>query len=431
MCTISSLLFKLPSKILINILSRLPIPTILSCKCVCKPLLNLLSTPEFAASHLPLSTPGLLIRQFEYDTESCKIFQLEDESNELQHHNLHYNLVMEFDLRKSLGLSDYSLWSVGSVNGLVCLKSYGTEPYDAIYICNPITRQYIALPGIENDFVESPVFYEYGFGQSKISGQYKVVRNVHRHNDLPEERCSDIQNYECLVYTIGTRSWRSVETGPPFGHYHLSYSLFLNGNLHGFSQDYCGNTDMLISCFDLEAESFRPFPPPPPSRELRALGTLGILEECLCFLDNSSEFDGIIVIWVMKEYGVEESWTKQFVISNSEGLVGSYYDKVYPIKAFKDGDILLSWMNYNLFYFRNKTKTCQKLDLLIQDYLGSIDAIPHCSSFLSLKSFAGENVLLFSPAKLPVWPLKRPRSINHTRAGPNKFWANKVGIGRK
>ncbi|XP_075521199.1 F-box/kelch-repeat protein At3g23880-like [Primulina tabacum] len=398
MCT-SPFLLNLPSEIMINILSRLPIRSIQSCKCVCKQLLNLLSTLVFAASHLPLSTPGLVIRRrgSDMNSDSCQIFQLEDEDEfELQHHNLHYNQVMEFDLSKSIGACDANIWIKGSVDGLICMQDLASKPYDSLYICNPITREYIALPGIET-VVEYPHLSEYGFGQSKISGQYKVVRNVHRHSyDHQAGPRSGLQNYECLVYTVGTRSWISIEPGPSFGHYLSSFSLFLNGNLHGFLHDYGESVDLLISCFNLEAESFRPFPPPPPPLGPVALGTLGILDDCLCFLDNSSEDEDIIVKWVMKEYGVGESWTKQFVISNSEEFVGSYFEAVYPIKAFKDGEILLSWDNNNLFYFSSKTETCQKLELVIQNEPGWIEVIPHCSTFLSLKSFTGEDVILFS-----------------------------------
>lgn len=37
---------------------------------------------------------------------------------------------------------------------------------------------------------------------------------------------------------------------------------------------------------------------------------------------------------MMKQYGVGESWTKQFVISKAENFVGSSYE------SFKDGEHL-------------------------------------------------------------------------------------------
>lgn len=97
----------------------------------------------------------------------------------------------------------------------------------------------------------------------------------------------------------------------------------------------------------------------------------------------------------MKEYGVGESWTKKFVIDEARDFAGLYYDSVSAMKAFKDGDILLNRNINNLFYFSSKTKTCHKLDSVLQNRNGCIQAITHSSSFLSLKSLDGENVISF------------------------------------
>ncbi|KZV38143.1 F-box protein-like [Dorcoceras hygrometricum] len=397
MCRTSPFLVNLPSEILINILSRLPIQTILSCKCVNKQLLCLLSTPEFAASHLPLSTTGLLILHYCNYLTSCRVFEFEDELG-LQNSNLHSSAVRKFDLNVSMGLPDVCLGVVGSVNGLLCLREWGNSGYDALYVCNPMTREYIALPRIEGS-PENSDFFDYGFGVSKMSGQYKVVGYVHRQSyDSQPGPCSDIRDYECLVYTVGTRSWRKVQPGAPFEHYDLSFSLFLKGNLHGCVLDYCGSAVKLIYCFDLESESFKPFLQIPPSQDGAPLaGNLGILDDCLCFLENRSADEGISALSVMKEYGVAKSWTEILVISEVEDFTFLYKDCIYPIKAFKNGDLVLNWNNLNLFYFNSVTKTCRDLDSGIQNEQSSIEAIiPHRLSLLSLKNFDGENVLSFS-----------------------------------
>ncbi|KZV26929.1 F-box protein-like, partial [Dorcoceras hygrometricum] len=400
MCRISSFLVNLPSEILINILSRLPIQTILSCKCVNKQLLCLLSTPEFAASHLPLSTTGLLIlHHCKYKKTSCQVFEFEDELG-LQNSNLHSSAVRKFDLSVSMGLPNYCLGVAGSVDGLLCLHESGYRGYDALYICNPMTREYIALPRIEDNPENSEIFeyiFEYGFGVSKISGQYKVVRYVHFHSDDSEEGpCSAIRYFECLVYTVGTRSWRKVQPGAPF------FSLFLNGNLHGCVLDSLRSAVKSIYCFDLESESFKPFPHIPPAQDgAPVAGNLGILDDCLCFLEKRSADEGICALWVMKEYGVDKSWTEILVISEVEDFQFFIDDTViiYPIKAFENGELLLSWNNVNPFYLNSVTKTYRYLGLGIQNEQCSTcedEAIPHRLSLLSLKNFDGEKVLSFS-----------------------------------
>ncbi|XP_073130159.1 F-box protein CPR1-like [Henckelia pumila] len=390
----SQFLINLPSEIIIIILSRLPIRTILSCKCVCKPLLDLLSTPDFVASHLSLSPPGLLIRHMGgngYGT--CQIFEYEDDEFDLQPQNLHDHSVMKFNPSEFIGFSDLELWIDGSVNGIVCLHGHRAKSDDSLYLCNPITREYIALPSIEGILKHSET-NEYGFGVSKISGQYKVLRNVRKQRSLNRQAAppSTFRNFECLIYTVGTRSWRLIHPGKPVGNSHSPFGLFLNGNLHGL-QEHAG--DMLISCFDLETELYVPFPPPPQPLNSPPFGTLGILDGCLCFVDNFTQELPNVVIWVMKEYAVKESWTKQFVLAGSENFYGRFYDLLYPIQAFKNGDILLNFNNDKLLYFCNKNKACRDLDLVIQGGRGWTEVIPHRSSFLSLKIFDGENVLLF------------------------------------
>ncbi|XP_073126350.1 F-box protein CPR1-like isoform X2 [Henckelia pumila] len=388
----STVLLDLPSEIMIDIHLKLPTRTILSCKCVCKKFLELLSTPSFAASHLALATPGLIIHQ-SGDENLCQIFEFQD-GFELQHSNLHCSPAMKFDPGVSIGLLSTDLRIVGSVNGLLCLWDHKGKLHGALYICNPITREYITLPRIQGAAKYRDV--QYGFGVSEM-GQYKVVVNVHSHiGDDDAPACLGIENYECYIYTLGTGSWRRVQAGVPFGHFDLLFGSYLNGNLHGCVVDYCGFGDVLSSCFDLESESFQPFPLPPPHVDPPTLGTMGILDGCLCVVDNSYKDLDTVGIWVMKEYGVESSWTQQVVITEVSEFVPCYSDPVYPVKAFQNGDILLCWNNFNLFYYNNETKTCQYTDLVVQKKGGWIEAVSHSSSFLSLKSFQGENVKLFS-----------------------------------
>lgn len=114
-------LLRLPSEIVINILSRLPVRTILSCKCVCKQLLNLLSTPDYAASHLPLSTPGL-VNWYEHklmpNIWAWRWIRASTPQSSLQ----------------SRDGSDSNLWINGLVNGLICLQDLPSKLYDALYV---------------------------------------------------------------------------------------------------------------------------------------------------------------------------------------------------------------------------------------------------------------------------------------------------------
>ncbi|KAL2467653.1 F-box protein [Forsythia ovata] len=379
-------LMNLPSHIIVDVLSRLPAPTILNCKLVCKKWLSLISTPEFAKLHLSRSTPGLVVFQHErVRAEVCRLFEFEDD---LDHADLHYDPVIKFDLSVSLGISRGATVQVGSINGMVCFRNFDRE-YDALCICNPITREYIALPVLDW-LVKFPSQVTYGFGLSRISGQYKVVRIFHECVlDPTTGAFSSIPKSECHVYTLGTGSWRSIG-GVPFAYNCRSVGLFFNGNLHWVIQDLEGSE--LISCFNVEKESFQPFPCPfPGERHKGTLHSLGVLAGCLCLCDNTS--DSEIVIWVMKEYGLKKSWNKEFVISKMPDFAGESYEMVYALKVFENGDILLTGDDYYLFFYRNQTKTLQQVEA---DPNYSIQTMLHVPSFVSLKNFViKENVIVF------------------------------------
>ncbi|KAL0437999.1 UNVERIFIED_CONTAM: F-box protein [Sesamum latifolium] len=271
----------LPPELIINILSRLPIRTIISCKCVCKSWLNLLETPEFARSHLSRSVPGLILwqRQRDLDSEHFEVFELEDELD-LERHELHYNPVTKISCREFISEECPGLGIQGSANGLVCFRKLGQHP-ETVYVCNPITRDYIQLP--------AP---------------------------------GTIWHYPTTV------------------------------TYEGFAR---------ISCLDLETEVFSTFSAPDFPERRRFLGGLTVLGDCLCICDNTS--DDEIVIWLMKEYGVEKSWTKEFVISKLPDYAGESYEVVYPIKIFKDGDIMMAWEDFHLFYHSIKNRTTASVDI--------------------------------------------------------------------
>ncbi|CAA3031388.1 F-box At3g07870-like [Olea europaea subsp. europaea] len=375
-------LMNLPSHIIVEILSSLPAITVINCKLVCKKWLSLISTPEFAKLHLFKSNPVLGVFQHKPGGgEVCRLF-------EFDHHGIHSDPVFKFEVSVSLCISHGATGCVGSINGLVCLRNFGHE-YDALYICNPITREYVNLPFLDRAF-ENPSQVTYGFGLSTISGKYKVVRIFHEGaNDPTTGAWLSISRSECHVHTLGTNSWRDIRD-VPFGYSCRSVGPFFNGNLHWVIQDLEGSE--LISCFDVQKESFHPFPPPfPGERHKRSLHSLGVVAGCLCLCDNTS--DSEIVLWVMKEYGVKKSWIREFIISKVPDFAGPAYEMVYALKFFENGDILLTLEDHCLFFYRNQSETLQKVEAG-PNY--TIQTMLYVPSFVSVKDFVlTENVRVF------------------------------------
>ncbi|KAJ9552153.1 hypothetical protein OSB04_016198 [Centaurea solstitialis] len=293
----------LPTELTIDILSRLPVKTIIHCKLVCKKWLNLVSDPSFVNLHLSISPKGLIIHRTKPsinmigktcvsdDPGILKWVEIEDK---VDCHHLHYDRLLSLDLNLAPSLQYTAMRHVGSVNGLICLWQYFTM-HDNTYICNPVTREYMLLPR-QRFRIEFYAAIVYGFGVSSLTGEYKVVRTFQEQHGLGVVQAE--------VYTLGTGRWRTLG---PVGYWRNEilqfYGPFLNNHCHWIVNDN------QICTFDLDKETFQFFPSPP-SVEVNHGQSLGILKGCLCKLDTDySE----LTIWVMKEYRIKNSWHKQVV----------------------------------------------------------------------------------------------------------------------
>ncbi|KAL1533738.1 F-box protein-like protein [Salvia divinorum] len=129
---------------------------------------------------------------------------------------------------------------------------------------------------------------------------------------------------------------------------------------------------------------------------------LNVLRDCLCL---SYTLDDKVVIWLMKEYRVEESWTMEYQISidfNFDYGFDISFDfwnliNIYPIKVFQNGDVLMFMEEKCLIYYSNKTRTIRHAGMLADgttvDDIAS--AMIYTPSLFSLKNFAVERVISF------------------------------------
>ncbi|XP_041995176.1 F-box protein At3g07870-like [Salvia splendens] len=373
----------LPSEIIVDILSRLHTRDAMACKFVCKPWLVLLATPEFVNSHISRSIPGLA---FKTHSKSYDVIDIVDEFgldfDEEYHWEASFNFKLPFDEPIH-----------SSANGLIFL---GGVDHGDLILCNPVTRDYITLPSPRQTTSKDQLAFEsFGFGVSRTTGQYKVVRIFLEKPLLGEyiRQQHDFKN-ECQVYTAGTGMWRKVPSDSPHRFYHSLVGLLFNGNLHWrvIEKD---KDDLVerISCLDLETELFSTFhiPPRPPGIVSHCHKMPFVLRDCLCLSYVTDDL--VVVIWSMKEYGDEKSWTK-------EVLTGKVFRQLYEvfyacvIRIFENGDILMDWDRKKLFYYSSKTKSCYDL-FSREDHNADICTTLYASSFLSLKNFAMENVSSF------------------------------------
>ncbi|KAA8543883.1 hypothetical protein F0562_021940 [Nyssa sinensis] len=231
---------------------------------------------------------------------------------------------------------------VNSCNGLLCLCHSAYH----IIVFNPVTGEQMTLPKstkVEN--IKAGTDSVFGFGFSSRTNQYKVVRVIYQ-NQNPRRGKSGLARSVAQVHTLGTRSWRTIQKSPLLL-CNASYTTFLNVVIHWLLGDHPDSSD-LICCFDVRDEEFGSVSPPWTDYfdKDRSIMSMGVLGESLCICDTS--FNSID-IWVMNEYGVQESWTKHFQIN----LEIDYYPTFIcePIKYLTNGELVVLIEQEDLVFY--------------------------------------------------------------------------------
>lgn len=349
----------LPLEIIPNILSRLSVQTIAISKCVCKSWLDLFSTDEFVDLHFSQSSPALAVLM---PSDRCTLFEITEQLDRP------CVPLVNSPFPRGVGID-------GAAGGMLLLTFVGAHTeIETLRVCNPITRECVELccppPPLAIEFGPRTV---YGFGASKTSGKYKVVR---------------ISPYsDCHVYTLGPgEMWRRVERDTSLNYEDdgSSCGAFVNGNLHWLVfSDLDGTTS--ISCFDLEAECFTTFSVPV------AYECLSVLRDCLCVCENT--LDNEIVIWTMKEYGAGQYWAKEYVISRNPFFDQRGHRTLYPIKVFENGDVMMVWDSKFLFYYSKETRTTQEIGVFESRGNNFFKPMLVTPSLFTLKRLGMENVV--------------------------------------
>ncbi|KAE8690860.1 Detected protein of unknown function [Hibiscus syriacus] len=178
------------------------------------------------------------------------------------------------------------MFLIDSCNGLLCMH----DPSRRIFICNPFTRLYIELPKL----VKYPSLVGhlvYGFHQT--TKEYKA---------------------EVQILTIGSPCWRNLGTIP----YRFILSkpkALVHWRFRWLSKPKKHTTATLLISFDLDTERFQEVPKPDcRCGSDKCFGQLMVVRGCLSAIAFHDNYGERLENWVMKEYGVKQSWIKEFSI---------------------------------------------------------------------------------------------------------------------
>lgn len=330
----------LPEEIITDILSRLPVKPLLQFRSVSKPWLSLISSPHFTKTHLIKST----------------------QNPKLSNHNLilasrlpHYNLkslslcnvlndpISEaVDLDHPMKSTKPSLEVLDCVNGLVLLM----VGHQWLFVWNPSTRKSRRVPSPD----ECVRFRYYGLGYDKCSDDFKVVAIF-----------TQAYRVWVKVYSLRGGGWRRIEDfpyTPPF-----EDIKFANGALNVLERRKTDDSSKCvwnIYSIDLERETYGEIMQPSYGEGEYEL-TMGAVGESLCVVCHYPKIHADV--WIMKEYGVRESWTKLVSIPYLHNPLPTSSRYSIPLGISDNGCILVEY-KCRLTLFNAEDNTFEKPEIL-------------------------------------------------------------------
>lgn len=343
------MLDRFPPEIQTDILSRLSVDDLLRFRCISKSWCAQIDDAGFIKTHL---------KKFFNTYSSLYLLFADSHPNSLYFASF-ASLGNAVELDNPLkGPSDahHNIKMVGSCNGLIC---YGNAA-GTIALLNPLTTKHHILPFLPLDFhLEGKSTWgawAFGFGYDPISDDYKVVR-------LGQYLCLFDQFFdtETMVCSLKANTWRRIPGMSYVLGFDQKMGVLVGDSLHWLVGRHriVLNPNLIVG-FNLEVEEFREVRAPELIGENLSIN-LGVVGDWLSLTANYERMR--LDVWVMKEYGEEESWSRLIVIKPNE---------LAPLKCMrtlafsKKGDeLLLRLVDGSLIWYNLKEKSVKRVEIPI------------------------------------------------------------------
>ncbi|XP_058725744.1 F-box/kelch-repeat protein At3g23880-like [Vicia villosa] len=342
----------LPDELIAEVLSLLKPKSLLRLKCVSKSWNSLISDPFFVNMHLIKSSRNPNIILFPEDFRNTSSIALLNPFLLLRS-MLENPFLIPCSLLENPSIflfpedSKYKLMEsychiIGSCNGLICLV-YSPLRVDSpcrneLFLWNPATK-WLSQKLASHD---SKFEFKFSFGYDNLTDKYKVV--AFRPNKV-------------RVLTLGDNVWRNIQSFPTYPYHYTNVCVYLSNSLNWFAlrgirpyyhyrRANLSVQQFVIISLNLEIETYTQFQFPQGFDQVPIVPPIVCrLMESLCFSHYSMEYsiECSFVIWQMKEFGVQESWTKllKFDYHNILHSVDHRVVSLLPLHVFENGDTLI------------------------------------------------------------------------------------------
>ncbi|KEH23070.1 F-box/kelch-repeat protein At3g23880 [Medicago truncatula] len=341
----------LPDELIAEILSHLSVKNMLKLKCLSKSWNTFISDPNFVQMHLKKSSQNPHLAVIYRDIIS-RVNLIPVPVGLLLK-----NPSISLDGNDLSSLSNHCM-VVGSCNGLICLL-YHTESTSPTVkhfktwfrFWNPATRIRSNILGwltyrIPRDDIDMLTFlcrFKFTFGYESLSKTYKVVAFRIIKNEG-----------EVKVFSLGDNCWRDIQSFlvlplnllPPRrrrGPCCLNDGVHFRGTINWlamYNQPIIHVEQFAIVSLDLSTESYKQLQLPPGFNEVPFFQpVLRVLMDGICFYHDSKRTE--FVLWHMKEYGVQESWTQLLKISYQNLHIRNINDTFKLVCLYVNGDMVI------------------------------------------------------------------------------------------
>lgn len=360
----------LPFELVEDILRRLPVKSLKRFRAVAKSWCALIDCENFIKLHLRQSLISTSHRNLIIG--GLGVYSVDLEALDVAH-----VIKPPFYYKSVNGISN-------SCNGIVLVMS------DPPVLWNTFSREYRVLPDCKTE-LETPFDsygkVAYGFGYDSVDDDYKVVRVAEFRDKITHVWMVS----ETKVYGLRSNSWRRIEDFPyPLPFLKGNWRVHVNGAMHTLVGDPDDTDAAVIMAFNLRTEKHNAMMMP---RGIRIRGvdvSLDVIDGCLSVVCTSRYR---VVIWVMKEYGVRESWVKLLTISPP--LI-ERNDFVKPLVYSRDGArVLLNCDDKRLLWYDLETKQVE--DVVVEGLPFVFYAEVCVESLVTLDNSRGEEKKMVQP----------------------------------
>jgi F-box interacting protein len=198
-----------------------------------------------------------------------------------------------------------------------------------------------------------------GFGYDRVHDRYKVLVVV--------QNKSNSKEIKTIIYIFGENSWTNLQNFLCGRDSYRELGKFVSGSLNWIVNKHCLNStnQKVIISFDLEKETYREMLMPQ-HQHYGAIVYFSVSSNCICV--SFYDYSGPLVVWMMKEYGVVESWTKLMTITLDNKFIHTSFFHASMSDAF-----FISENGVHLL--RNKNKS----ELIVYN-LNDNGGLDYCSS---------------------------------------------------